>query len=242
MIEKEFPDQIAALTERRTDLSKRLALAQQDKREALAAIVDGKGSGAKAANAEQRVNALSAALSACNVELSSNQVRLAQLHEHERREKYFDEVAIVARAANEKAAELEAGFVAICESLDTSITRSNALIGELVMLRRQAFPLIQQHVPALTSARFYDSTRPAVAAQADEVLRQMGQLRDALAKRGTSYDALMTNWNPGSGGQQSELDTHVQFPTAKFSADVRALLEQTRAEARRAGAPVFLIA
>jgi chromosome segregation ATPase len=242
MIEKELKDQIAALTERRSDLSKRLADAQQDKRAALAAIVDGKGSGAKAANAEQKINALSAALSACNVELSSNQVKLAQLHEHERREQYFDQVAALARVATEKACELEAGFLQICEALDTSITRSNALIAELVMLRRQGFPLIQQHVPSLTSARLYDSTRPAVAAQADEVLRQMSELRDALAKRGTSYGALMTNWNPGSGGQQSELDTHVQFPTAKFGADVRSLLEQTRADARRGGAPSSQIA
>jgi hypothetical protein len=234
MKQQQLENDVAALQQQAATLRTRLTDAQTDKQQALAAIVVGDTKApARAASADQKIVALTAAVADANREISGKQSAIATIQRNQAEALRLELVAEVAQRAEQLRAELDQTFVDGCAVLVDLLDAMADLTAELGRQRSVGLDLLQTIVPDVCAPTAHHAYRPETQRRRDEMLRQVRVVDQAMKVRGTTLAAILTNWDAGKGGRRSDADTLHKFPPAPFDSEVRVLLDKASAEARR---------
>jgi predicted nucleic acid-binding Zn ribbon protein len=242
----EIVTELAELQERQAGLTDRLAQARAEKVAAQASIVDGDAKApAKAASADQKIAALTAAVSTCTQQISSRQAAIVAIRRKEAEAATLAQIAELARKAQTTRDELHQTHVECCAVLSDLVDAVNALLADLTRQRSAALDVLEQSglVPDLCAAFSRQRWTPEGSARETALHAGVRNLNNRLQQEhGTSLDAILTRYDTAAGGKQSEADTHHAFPSAdELSKRVEALYQQTRQAALRAGVPASMV-
>jgi DNA repair exonuclease SbcCD ATPase subunit len=240
----EIVSELAALQERQAELSDRLSQAHAEKVAAQTNIVDGDAKApARAAAADQKIVALTAAVSACNQEISGKHAAIADLRRKEIEADMLAKIAHLARKAHRTRDEMHQAHVEGCAVLSDLVDAVNSLLADLTRQRSSALEVLEKSglVPdLLTSFNRYSPELSTRYTALNSGIRALN--RQLEEQHGTNLDAILTRYDPASGGRRSEVDNHHAFPTSdELSKQVEALCQSVRAKALRAGVPAHLV-
>jgi DNA repair exonuclease SbcCD ATPase subunit len=242
---QEIVTELAALQERQAELSDRLSQARAEKAAAQTNIVDGDSKApARAAAADQKIAALTSAVSTCNQEISGKQAAIAAIRRKEVEADMLAKIAQLARKAHTTRDEMHQAHVEGCARLSDLVDAVNSLLADLTRQRSAALDVLEQSglVPDLCAAFSRQRWTPEGSARETALHASVRTLNKQLEEQhGTSLDAILTRYD-AAGGKQSEADSHHAFPTAdELGKRVEALYQQTRQAAIRAGVPAHLV-
>jgi predicted nucleic acid-binding Zn ribbon protein len=243
---QEILTELAALQVRHAELSDRLAQARAEKVAAQANIVDGDSKApARAAAADQKIAALTSAVSTCNQEISGKHAAIAAIRRQEAEAAMLAQIAELARKAQMTRDELHQTHAECCAVLSDLVEAVNALLADLTRQRRAALDLLEKSglVPDLLTMFSRHKWTPEESARETALHKSVRNLNSRLQQEhGTSLDAILTRYDTASGGRQSEADTHHAFPDAdELSKQVEALCQAVRLKALRAGVPASMV-
>jgi chromosome segregation ATPase len=242
----EIVSELAALQERQAGLTDRLSQARAEKASAQAAIVDGDTKApARAAAADQKIAALTAAVSTCNQEISGKQAAIAAFRRQEAEAEMLAHIAELASTAQTTREELHQTHAECCAVLSDLVEAVNDLLADLTRQRSAALDLLEKSglVPDLLTMFSRHKWTPEGSARETALHKSVRDLNKRLQQEhGTSLDAILTRYDTASGGRQSEADTHHAFPTSdELSRQVEAMCQAMRLKALRAGVPASMV-
>jgi DNA repair exonuclease SbcCD ATPase subunit len=240
----EIVTELAELQERQAGLTDRLAQARAEKAAAQANIVDGDSKApARAAAADQKIFALTAAVATCNQQIARSQAAIADLRRKEVEADMLAKIAHLARKAHTTRDEMHQAHVDGCAVLSNLVDAVKSLLADLTRQRSSGLDLLEKSglVPDLLTS--FNRYSPELDARHTALNSDIRTLNKQLEEQhGTNLDAVLTRYDPASGGRRSEVDTHHAFPTSdELGKRVEALYQQTRQAAIRAGVPASLV-